>query len=182
MEQPGDPWPHRGASHGGAFYCLLYSLLRGPSLKGVFQSSSTVQVFHPPPPPTPIPNYDSSNNVTLFQDGLGSKFKDLQRAPYQALPDGLFIPHFLIHGFWSLYEHFLSCSWIQPSHWCHKEDMGATKGVMNSHTTAGSAGYTGADSTLIKVLARLFSVKRLVCFCPRGHGSLPYHVHDNLLV
>lgn len=43
----------------------------------------------------------------LFKDGLGSEFKDLRRASYLLLPDGLFIPHFLAHELCSLYGHFL---------------------------------------------------------------------------
>lgn len=38
---------------------------------------------------------NSGTEVTVFKDGLGSEFKDLCRASYLLLPDGLFIPHFL---------------------------------------------------------------------------------------
>lgn len=50
---------------------------------------------------------DSGAEVTPFKDGLGSEFKDLSRASYLLLPDGLFIPHFLAHEVCSLYGHFL---------------------------------------------------------------------------
>lgn len=93
--------------------------------------SVLLQFFLCPPPP---PNSDSTNNVTLFHDGLGSEFKDLQQAPYQALPDGLFIPHFLTHRFWSLYFLLSPCRahgssrlsgaikkiWVQLPHSCRK--------------------------------------------------------------
>lgn len=50
---------------------------------------------------------DSGAEVTVFKDGLGSEFKELRRASYLLLPDGLFIPHFLPHKVCSLYGHFL---------------------------------------------------------------------------
>lgn len=102
---------------------------------------------------------DSGAEVMLFKDGLGWEFKDLYQASYLLLPDGLFIPHFLLS--WSLFliwafpPFTVSYPQIHSAHWCHKE-LGCNKRINKPHNSRKCSdkcwlGYVGVPSTLIKL-------------------------------